>query len=382
MELRYSFDPDKWYLGTLCIHGHKWPGTELSLRRNYKRANRCAACCAGDQPRPWLQQFIDYQYSGVPSGHTLGKLCRDGHSWNDTGYSLRKAGKCVECGDSHRDPLKRQATRNAYYQRHAESLRAKARESYKQKLQDPTERAKQQDPTERAKQREAVYRHRAKHGRKSRSRYGFDHGFLDANEFSNGQASAVAALLADGWDILRIKQHFALNTALRSISPSPSVARLVYNQQMDRWRQHPDERRKHARQWSAYYYAFRYKCDPAFRRHECQRNSERKAKNRGNHTVRLSPNATAARFAQFDNSCAYCGSTNHLIVEHFIPRAKGGPHVLGNILPSCQRCNVSKRDHEPEQWYCSQPFFTLTRWRKILAVLGKGKAPVQQLPLL
>ena len=173
-----------------------------------------------------------------------------------------------------------------------------------------------------------------------------------------------------------------MRKALRKVNNLPSVERLVYEQQLERWREHPEERKAHRSQWSAHYYAFRYKCDPAYRRHECQRNSERKAKNRGNHTVRLRHNATAARFAQFDNSCAYCGSTIQLIVEHFIPRAKGGPHVLGNILPACQRCNVSKRDHDPEQWYRSQPFFTSTRWRKILAVLGKGKAPVQQLPLL
>jgi 5-methylcytosine-specific restriction endonuclease McrA len=177
-------------------------------------------------------------------------------------------------------------------------------------------------------------------------------------------------------------EHRALNAAIRRSGKLPSVALLVHKQQLERWRQYQDERRKHVSQWSAYLYAFRYMCDPAFRRHECQRNSERKAKNRGNHTVRLNSNATTKRFAEFDNSCAYCGSTAHLIVEHFIPRAKGGPHTLGNIVPACQRCNVSKRDHDPEDWYRKQPFYTKARWRKILAVLGKAKAPVQQLPLL
>lgn len=287
-----------------------------------------------------------------PVVYRLGAPCKRNHLW-DEGVTLRaiKGGHCVLC--QRIDVLERQAR-----------LKALDSEAFK------------------VRQRESVYRSRAKHGRESRSQYGFDHGFLKANGFSNGHAAAVAAWLADGWDLAQIKQQVAIDAALRSIRPSPSVARLVYEQQLERWRQYPDEKRKHRSQWSAHYYAFRYKCNPAYRRHECQRNSQRKAKNRGNHTVRLKSNATAARFAQFDNSCAYCGSTIQLIVEHFIPRAKGGPHVLGNILPACQRCNISKRDHDPEQWYRSQPFFTSTRWRKILAVLGKGKASVQQLPLL
>jgi 5-methylcytosine-specific restriction endonuclease McrA len=239
-----------------------------------------------------------------------------------------------------------------------------------------------EDPDYNRKAATSIAERRKREGRPSRSSHGFTYRFLQDNEFNSSQASDVAALLANGWDIAQIKQQLALNAALRSIKPSPSVARLVHEQQLERWRQHPDERCKHFSEWGAYSYAFRYKCDSAFRRHECQRNSERKAKNRGNHTVRLNSKATAARFAQFDNSCAYCGSTAQLIVEHFIPRSKGGPHALGNILPACQPCNVSKRDHDPEQWYREQPFYINARWRKILAVLGKTKTSVHQLPFL
>jgi 5-methylcytosine-specific restriction endonuclease McrA len=287
-----------------------------------------------------------------PVTYRLGAPCKRNHLW-DEGVTLRtiKGGHCVLC--QRIDALERQAR-----------LRAVHPEAFK------------------ANTREVTYRHRAKHGRESRSKHGFNHNFLKANGFSNSHASAVAAFLLDGWDTAQIKQRLAIDTALRVLKPSPSVAQLVYSQQLEHWRQCPEDRRKHIIQWSAYYWAFRYMCDPAFRRHECQRNSERKAKNRGNHTVRLNSNAITERFAQFDNSCAYCGSTAHLIVEHFIPRAKGGPHVLGNLLPACQRCNVSKRDHDPEHWYLKQPFYTNARWRKILSALGKAKTQVEQLPLL
>ena len=258
MELRYSYDPEKWYLGTLCIHGHRWPGTELSLRRNCKRANRCAACCAGDQPRDWLLKFVDHQASGVPAGHRLGNLCAQGHSWNGTGYTLRKHGHCVECGNGYRDPEKRRASQRACYQRNIQRYRASARERMQLKLQaDPLEQL-----------------------------------------------------------VRRARSH------------------------------------------------------------------QIKVRNRGNHHRPVGKSEISARFAQFDRRCAYCGCECDPVIEHFIPRSKGGPHAIGNILPACHDCNSSKTNHDPEEWYKQQPFFTHARWRLILKALGKAQGAVGQLPLL
>lgn len=178
------------------------------------------------------------------------------------------------------------------------------------------------------------------------------------------------------------REIIALQAAIKRAGQSPSVARLVMDEQRRRWREHPEERRAYIRRWSAQLWAWRYQCDPMFRRHECQRNSEKKARNRGNHTVRLSRNAVAARFAEMGNCCAFCGSKDNLVVEHFIPRAKGGPHAIGNILPACHTCNTSKRDHDPQAWYRQQPFFSQRRWRLILRTLGKAGHDPAQLPLL
>jgi 5-methylcytosine-specific restriction endonuclease McrA len=344
MELRYKFDPEKWCLGTLCIHGHKFPGTELSLRRNYKRANRCAACCAGDQSYPWLLKFVDNEASGVPDGFRLGNLCKNGHRWHGTAYSLRnKGGHCVECGDSYRDPEKRRASGRASYQRHRERRIEAAKECYRRRV----ESGEQQAYLERSRADRIEYKRRKR-----------------------AEAGATPQKLV------------ALHAAIRSCGRSPSVARLVMGEQRRRWRECPEEWYLHHRWWRSYIYAWRYKCDPAFRRYQCQRTSEKKARNRGNHTVRLSRHQTTARFAEFSNRCAYCGSADQLIVEHFIPRSKGGPHAIGNILPACHRCNTSKTDHDPENWYRSRPYFSETRWRKILTALGKRRVPVSQLPLL
>lgn len=48
--------------------------------------------------------------------------------------------------------------------------------------------------------------------------------------------------------------------------------------------------------------------------------------------------------AHFDNRCAYCGDDGDLLIEHAIPINRGslGEHRLGNIVPSCRKCNADK----------------------------------------
>jgi|GEM_PF-659563 len=48
--------------------------------------------------------------------------------------------------------------------------------------------------------------------------------------------------------------------------------------------------------------------------------------------------------AHFDNRCAYCGADGDLLIEHAIPinRESLGEHRLGNMVPSCRRCNADK----------------------------------------
>ncbi len=90
------------------------------------------------------------------------------------------------------------------------------------------------------------------------------------------------------------------------------------------------------------------------------------------------------RNSQFSNRCAYCGCEwkPQPTREHFISRKKGGPDVLGNILPACSPCNSSKNASDPWEWYSRQKFFSKDRWLYILKVLGKTEHTYNQLPLL
>jgi len=52
----------------------------------------------------------------------------------------------------------------------------------------------------------------------------------------------------------------------------------------------------------------------------------------------------------FNDKCAYCGK-EWGVHEHFIPIVDGGKFEIGNLLPSCQSCNMKKRHHNDKlQW--------------------------------
>jgi 5-methylcytosine-specific restriction endonuclease McrA len=125
----------------------------------------------------------------------------------------------------------------------------------------------------------------------------------------------------------------------------------------------------------------RYALDENFRLYHREKSKRRKATMKERHAVRVRARDIRARFAQFDG-CAYCGTHGDMHMDHFIPLAGGGTHALGNLVPACPSCNYSKRDHDAEQWYRSQPFFAEKRWREILQVLGVKRGSPLQLALL
>jgi 5-methylcytosine-specific restriction endonuclease McrA len=352
MELHYSFDSEKWHLGTPCRNGHRWPGSGLSIRRNYKGAAACAGCKTNVEAElPWLFRFIDLDASGVPAGYKLGKLCPSEHSWNDTGYTLRKHGHCVECEKLRPRHGYDRARQKHYYEQNAELLRQKASESQrKRRLLDPEgENAKA-----------AAYKRQARaDGRMPpRSKHGLPYTPVGDVETQ------------------------AMRKAIRQSGRLPSVARLVYEQQREHWRQHPADYETYNSERSKHNFRWRYMVDPKFRLYHRSKARERKARERGSTTLMLSPDQLWRRWVQFNHCCAYCGTNGDLHMEHVIPISKGGEHHLGNIVPACQRCNYSKHTSEAQAWYRSQPFFDETRWHHIQSLLAQSQPSFQQLVFL
>lgn len=66
-------------------------------------------------------------------------------------------------------------------------------------------------------------------------------------------------------------------------------------------------------------------------------------------------------FALFDNRCFKCGVEERpaqlvgrppvLCIDHHVPMALAGHLVPGNLVALCRRCNESKLDQPPEQFY-------------------------------
>ncbi|MFD1277447.1 HNH endonuclease [Streptomyces kaempferi] len=45
----------------------------------------------------------------------------------------------------------------------------------------------------------------------------------------------------------------------------------------------------------------------------------------------------------YRHRCAYCGGNSGGIhMDHVVPLSRGGRHAIGNVLPACQACNLSK----------------------------------------
>ena len=72
----------------------------------------------------------------------------------------------------------------------------------------------------------------------------------------------------------------------------------------------------------------------------------------------------AERKALF-GGCCFCDSQEKLTLEHMVALNNGGLHVEENLFGSCKSCNSSKNDKPVEQWFRSQPFFSVERWERL-----------------
>lgn len=69
--------------------------------------------------------------------------------------------------------------------------------------------------------------------------------------------------------------------------------------------------------------------------------------------------------AYFDHKCAYCGKGADLTKDHLDPLKNGGKLTFTNVVPACQSCNSSKRDHQWLAWYQKQKFYSKEKAKRI-----------------
>lgn len=59
---------------------------------------------------------------------------------------------------------------------------------------------------------------------------------------------------------------------------------------------------------------------------------------------------------RYRHRCAYCGGNEGGIhMDHVVPVSRGGRHAIGNALPACQACNLSKGAKLVAEWKRDDP---------------------------
>ncbi len=54
-------------------------------------------------------------------------------------------------------------------------------------------------------------------------------------------------------------------------------------------------------------------------------------------------------FRRDGNRCQYCGSPEHLTLDHVVPKSKGGKSTWDNLVAACRNCNSNKGHRSPEE---------------------------------
>lgn len=73
----------------------------------------------------------------------------------------------------------------------------------------------------------------------------------------------------------------------------------------------------------------------------------RKARKRANGEFYILPKHLVNLYS---SKCIYCGSSENIQADHVVPISRGGNHGIGNLVPACSTCNLSKRDRTIMEW--------------------------------
>lgn len=386
----FTFDPEKHYLGVLCYRGHAVPGTSLSPRRigqgmcllcerllshpklriERREKKRERANFLAEQTRLLNGQTV--HLNGFKplifntEKHFLSDPCDREHEIPGLGIGIQRKHKgCVFCCviNAKRNSEKRYPQIKEERKRKAEE-REKAKLTRKQQIQVLAETL--HDQTVVLPGFTPFTFDVSKHRLGTLCKRG--HEFLDTGmSVTNLYKVCIFCARLRGKEFALAKYH-QLKHDPEYIEGSQSYRRVIYHKTKHR----PEFKAKR----KAYAQSDRGKLVKK------ASETKRRALKQQNHAATFSTLELEARFLEFDNRCAYCGSAEKLSLDHFIAISVGGAHCLGNLVPACLSCNSSKQEFDPLGWYSKQDFFDRQRWKKILRVLGKTEATYNQIPLL
>lgn len=346
-----NFDTNIFRLGRLCLKGHDFTGNQQSIR--YISSGRCIDCVTNSKPyikrdKPKIPELLLNTFD--PLVFFLGSVCKQGHNFKDSSYSLRyiNGGHCMECNKEYRkyyyEANKKEILnkcseykkrnydkyiefRKAYYLRNREVLLRRCKD-YVENNQEKT------------KLRRKTYYQNNKNQIEEKTK-----------QYKEKNKEKIAT-----WK----KEWYEVNKD--EISKKRANYRAS-NVEKER------ERSK------------KYRQSPKGKVAKLKNTHKRRALKKENYHVNIGREELENHLALFNDCCAYCESKEFLTIDHFISLSKGGSDCLSNIVLACSKCNSSKGNRDPQKWFESRSFYSKKKWDNILKLLGKYKTDYRQLGL-
>jgi hypothetical protein len=96
-------------------------------------------------------------------------------------------------------------------------------------------------------------------------------------------------------------------------------------------------------------------------------------------TMKIGPLADDERLKMIlPQACCYCGSQEHLSVDHLIPTKRGGANSGDNFVWACRSCNSSKCAQDALEWLAQRsqfpPLLLLRRYLKLAIEMSRDRA--------
>lgn len=96
-------------------------------------------------------------------------------------------------------------------------------------------------------------------------------------------------------------------------------------------------------------------------------------------TMSIGPLADDERLKMvLPQACCYCGSRNHLSVDHLIPTKRGGANAGDNLVWACRSCNSSKCARDALEWLMEKdqfpPVLLLRRYLKLAIEMSRDRS--------
>ena len=122
------------------------------------------------------------------------------------------------------------------------------------------------------------------------------------------------------------------------------------------------------------YQRLKYKTNFEFNLYVKLKRGMQKAKNLGLPYEKIDVKKIINKIYSYKQCCAYCGIRlnlmtakldNSLEMDHVISFSNGGSHTFNNLIPSCKKCNHSKKSNNLEDWYKEQIFYKKENLEKI-----------------